>query len=350
MNQVDSYSVWEPIPISAKRLKSKLTGSTTTFLYNDAAVDRVFRQLFLATKRSRRLQRVLRSSSVSVLHAHFGRDAILVRREARRARIPLVVTLHGYDVTVAPKMPGIRGAYYRRQLRRVFDQSALVLAVSEHIASHAIALGAPPEKVIVQYIGVPIPTRSFTHPGDYLLFVGRLVEKKGVADLIKASALLRAKNVLPIHIVGDGPLRAELEQQAAQYGVEVTFHGVLPSPDVKALMARSRAVVVPSRTASNGDTEGLPTVVVEALAEGRPVIAYAHAGIPEAVQNGRSGILVPEGDVRSLADAMWQLSTDVNRATELGRAAREDAEERFDIQHQTLRLESLYNRVCLPRT
>lgn len=349
-NQFASYRTWSPHAISAKHVSSSLAGGAVNFIYGTKFVDRFLRQLYLRTKRSFRLLDVLNENSLSLVHAHFGTDAILISKEVARAGLPLVITLHGYDVTVAPFQPGRRGRAYLRQLRKVFEQSVLILAVSEHIAAKAIELGADPRKVKVHYVGVPVPPQRPWLDEGYIVFVGRLVEKKGVADLLEAVSCLPANlRSTPIHIVGDGHLRPMLEERAEDLGINVKFHGRLESAKAKSLMASSRVVVVPSHRAANGDTEGLPTVVFEAMAEGKPVVAYSHAGIPEAVDHGSTGILVEERDTTGLSEALRTLIADPLMAQNMGAEARSVIESRFNIAEQTTKLERLYDTVVQGR-
>jgi len=177
------------------------------------------------------------------------------------------------------------------------------------------------------------------------LFVGRLVEKKGVEYLLRAMA--RVQRTVPnLHLViaGDGPLRTSLEPLAAKLR-RCTFLGMQSHDVVKGWMNRASMLVAPSVTAASGDSEGLPTVIVEAQAMGLPVIATDHAGNTEAVADGRTGLIAEERDVQTLANHMVRLSSDRALWARLSHNARRQAEEQFDIREQTGILEDLYEDV-----
>src|SRR6185437_507604 len=133
---------------------------------------------------------------------------------------------------------------------------------------------------------------------DLVLFVGRLVEKKGVEILIEAFARARAARPgASLVIIGDGPLRPRLERRA---GEGVRFLGALPPGDVADWMRRATVLAAPSVTARDGDAEGLPNVIVEAAASALPAVGSDHSGIPEAILDGETGFIVPERDAEAL--------------------------------------------------
>ena len=228
------------------------------------------------------------------MHAHFGGDGWLISRAAADLGVPLVVTVHGHDVTRQPDAPGLRGLRYRRNLRTVFDRAAVVLAVSEHIRAKAIEPRSRPRR---RYACTTPACRSRTAvpavPKRWdVAFVGRFVEKKGVDDLLDALARLDRPRAL---LIGDGPLLAELRARAAALGVDATFLGALDPAAVSRHLAESKVLAAPSKTARDGDSEGLPTTILEAAALGLPVVATRHSGIPEAVVHGETGLLERRG-------------------------------------------------------
>ena len=285
------------------------------------------------TGRSRRLTRVLAELRPAVVHAHFGGDGRLVSAAARRRRIPLVVTLHGRDVTVV-------GGRERRNLRTAFRRASVLLAVSGFIRDRAIALGADPAKVRVHHLGVPLPAVGAAAKEWDVVFVGRFVPKKGADDLVEA--LARVPGSPRALFVGDGPLLPAVRARALALGVDATFAGALPPAETHARIAAARVLAAPSRTGPDGDSEGLPTTVVEAAALGVPVVATVHSGIPEAVVHGETGLLGPEGDREALAANLAALLADDGLRERYGKAARARAEERFDLARQTAALEDLY--------
>ena len=157
--------------------------------------------------------------------------------------------------------------------------------------------------------------------GGPVLFAGRFVEKKGAAVLLEAMRRLEPSIRPPVVLVGEGPLGDALKRIAAPLG-NVEFPGWLPNVELRRRMRRALAVCVPSLAAADGDAEGLPNVVLEAMTEGVPVVASRHAGIPEAVVHEETGLLVPPGDPEALAAALRRLVRDPNCGdpSESGRA------------------------------
>ena len=182
-----------------------------------------------------------------------------------------------------------------------------------------------------------------------MLHVGRLVEKKGTAGLLRAFARVPAGRLA---IIGEGPLRPALERLARELGLgeRVRFLGVQAPDDVAEWMRRAALLAAPSLTARDGDAEGLPNVVVEAAASALPVVGSDHEGIPEAVADGTSGFVVPEGDVAALAARMAELLGDAALRRRLGAAGRALAEAKFDIKRQMRRLEERYDALTSTRT
>jgi glycosyltransferase involved in cell wall biosynthesis len=342
-NQADSLTRWRPAYLGATKIESDMARASDVIAYPKEGDRRAFLRLRL-TGQSPQLLRLLAAQRAKLVHAHFGGDGWLISGSAQRLGIPLVVTVHGHDVTRQPSTPGAKGLRYRRNLRAMFQRAAAVIAVSEVIREKAIRWGADPAKVRVHYTGVPIPASTVPLPKEWdVVFVGRFVEKKGADDLVAAlSTLDRPARAL---FIGDGPLLAEVRASAAAVGVDATFRGSLPPDEVYRLLGASRVLAAPSRTAADGDTEGLPTTIVEAAALGLPVVSTRHSGIPEAVTDGETGLLGPEGDRKALAAGLTRLLSDEALRERMGKRAREQAMSRFDVQKQSHRLEALYDEL-----
>jgi len=309
---------------------------------------------YLLTRRSGHLVRTLRDREVRLLHAHFGVEGVYAVPTARALGVPLVTTLHGFDVSVtrrqllASRKPSwVNYVTWRRSL---FETGATFVCVSEHIQRCAIEWGYPAERTLTLPIGVdtdvitPVPLPQTPR----IVHVARLVEKKGTTDLLHAfAAVRRAVPAAELVIIGDGPLREQLGALAKELGVAETvrFTGVRPHAEVLATVARSRALCLPSVTASNGDQEGLGMVLLEAAATGRPVVGTRHGGIPEAVVDDVTGYLVAERDPAALADRLVALLKDPDLCQRLGAGGRAFVEDRFDLSRQTAKLESLYGEL-----
>lgn len=279
----------------------------------------------------------------ALVHAHFGGDGWLVSHSAVRLGIPLVVTVHGHDVTRQPESPGLRGLRYRRNLRTAFDRATLILAVSGFIREKAIARGADPAKVRVHHTGVPVPAAVPAVPKKWdIVFVGRFVEKKGIDDLIEAVGVIQEPRPRVLFI-GTGPQEPAMRDRAAELGLDATFLGLQEPAVVSRYMAESKVLVSPSKTAADGDSEGLPTTILEAASLGIPTVSTCHSGIPEAVVHGETGLLCEEGDREALARNIRAILADDSLRTRLGAQARHRVETLFDLGKETLRLERLYD-------
>lgn len=295
------------------------------------------------------LGRRLEAERPDLIHAHFGTDGLIALPLAERLGIPLVTTLHGYDVSrrLLPMLLSGRLSWTRYALlrRRLFDRGALFLAVSDAVRERAIALGFPAGRTVTLHNGVDVdyftPADEAPEPG-LILHVGRLVEKKGTGLLLEALSNVPEARLV---VVGDGPEKRPLEDRARGLGVRerVQFLGQLPQDEVRRWMRRAFLLAAPSITARDGDSEGLPTVVCEAAATGLPVIASAHSGLREAVVDGETGFLIPEGDGPALASRLADLLGHPARRRRLASGARRFAEERFSRSAQLARLEAHYD-------
>lgn len=308
------------------------------------------RRAFRLRGRGGRIEAKLRAARPALIHAHFGTDGLLVMPLARALGVPLVTSLRGYDVTRSNgallgsgRLSWIRYALGKRRLQR---GAALFLAVSDALRERAIVRGYPEARTLTHYNGVDLdrfrPNQALAEP-SLILHVARLVEKKGTKVLIEALAgVVDAK----LAIIGDGPLRGALQRQAQHLGDRVRFLGALPSDEVAQWMRRASVLAAPSLTAPDGDAEGLPNVVVEAAASGLPVVGTTHSGIPEAVEEGTTGFLVPEGDAGALAARLADLLGSESLRRDMGAAARRLAERKFSRQMLTERLEAIYDEVA----
>lgn len=281
-----------------------------------------------------------------LIHAHFGRGGAVALPLARALGVPLAVTFHGGDATKETHyrrraIPTI----YQRRMAALMREAALFHCVSDHIRDVLLARGFPATKLRVIRLGIEtdppvVPPAAETNP--YLLFVGRFVEKKGAAHLLDAMRFVReGGDMTELVLIGDGPLGAALRREAASL-TGVNFLGWQPPAEVRARMRGALALVVPSVTAASGDEEGLPTVVLEAMAQGTPVIGSRHSGIVEAITDDASGLLVPPGDAHALADAMARLIADPGLRARLGAAGRRTVVERFDAKTQSHALEDVF--------
>lgn len=294
-------------------------------------------------------RRALKDHGARMIHAHFGLNGAAILPLVERLHLPLVVTFHGHDVAgLFPENRWtLRYGRYQRQAPRLFQVADRLLACSEELAERLMDAGAPADKIRVHRLGVDLGTFDVPDRPDRdptVLMIGRLVEKKGMDDGIVAFA--RARKTVPkakLHIVGDGPLRAELEALVRAEGLasSVTFAGVQDASAIRASLAQADIMLTPSRVSRNGDRESGVIVLKEAGAMGLPSVGTRHGGIPEIIEDGQTGFLVDERDVGAMQDRLTQLLTDPDLRHRLGRAARRQIERHYDAQRQNERLETL---------
>lgn len=299
------------------------------------------------------VKRLLSAERPSLIHAHFGVDALDASPLAQALDLPLVVTLHGYDINTrrewweagkgGPKMR----SYPRRLLALAAQPRVGFVAVSEAIRRRAIEFGIPDKKIAVSYIGIntskfttgsiPIARRS-----PRVLFVGRLVEKKGCRYLIEAMSNVQ-KDVpgARLVVIGDGPLRQNLENLAQGLGVDVDFGGSQPSSYVRRELDAARVLCLPSVTAESGDAEGFGLVLLEAQASGVPVISSALGGATEGLKEGETGFAFPEADVDRLTYLLGRALR--THPQDISERTRQFVVRGFDIQRTTKSLELAYD-------
>ena len=278
-----------------------------------------------------------------LIHAHFGRGGALALPLARALRLPLAVTFHGGDATKDDHYrQALVPTIFQRRCEALQREAALIICVAEHIRQALLARNFPAAKLKVIRYGVePEEDANLPPPAGppYLLFVGRFVEKKGVGHLIDATRILETEGAaVDLVLVGDGPMAEMLQRQAADLK-RARFLGWLPNQEVRRMMRGALAICVPSVAARTGDSEGLPNVVIEAMACAVPVIGSDIAGIAEAVEHDRTGLLVPPADPRSIAAAARRLLGDPELRRQMGLAARAVATQRFSAIAQSRMLE-----------
>ena len=275
----------------------------------------------------------------AVLHAQFARGGALALPLARALNLRMVVTLHGGDVS---KQKNWRGTVLAQRWPALVRETARFVCVSAAVAEIAAARGVPFGKLTILPIGVEIPDHppNARTPAAHL-FVGRFVEKKGIAVLAEAIRLLRAQgDPTPLVCVGDGPLRPLLEALARDVrGVSLT--GWLPPEAVQARMQEAVSLLVPSIVAGGGDAEGLPSVIPEAMAQGCPVIGSDQGGIAEAIRHGETGLLISPGDAGALAETMGRMVREPELRTRLGTNGFAYAAEALSARIQSEKLEAL---------
>jgi colanic acid/amylovoran biosynthesis glycosyltransferase len=364
--------------------KSQLLPISETFIFNQAmalkhydpyfvGISSVFNGISLPYKRHIILQHGLRLRTLlqpshkdiidlkaykpSLIHAHFGTEAIYALPLAKSLDIPLLVTLHGYDVTVKDTffIKGDMGYFlprlYPQRRHKLFKSNANFIAISKFILHESISLGCSVERIRLHYIGVDndffqYSKVSLADRGQNILFVGRLVEKKGCQYLLDAMKIVQMK--LPdaaLTIIGDGPLRSVLESYAQYLKVNCVFLGSKDKLCIKDYLSKSRVFCVPSIIAENGDAEGFGIVFLESQATGLPVVSFSTGGIEEAVIHEKTGLLATAGNVVQLADYLISLLLDDVLWHQMSFNGFQHVQTSFSLVDQTRLLEQYYDEL-----
>lgn len=363
--QVKSLRRWTPILVGRQKAINGLSLDGFAQLLLPAARN-VFARLAERLRERRwapdsTTVRTLQSLRVQLVHAHFGPDAVEIWPSAHAAGLPLLVTLHGYDISIHREWweSGRGGkrlrSYPARLSQLAHERSVHFIAVSNSVKQRAIDFGIPAAKLTVSYLGVD--TAAFKPPDIYnrlgskrLLFVGRMIEKKAPLTLIRAfGAVHRNLPDAELIMIGGGPLLDSARRLAQETGVPVSFLGPLASEQVIEQMEQSAAFCLPSVVADNGDTEGLPISILEAMASGLPVVTSA-PGAEDALRSeiARTG-LFEAGDQRGLESILVNILSNEQLAHAISREGRRVAVDRFDSIRCAQELETVYDAVASHR-
>ena len=295
---------------------------------------------------ARRTLAELHRVGARVLHIYFGHIGVHLLPLLEICDLPAIVSFHGADAGIAAEKPA-----HLSRTRRMFERCALILVRSESIAERLIAMGCDAGKIRLHRTGIPLGQIAFAQraaPADgawRCVQACRLIAKKGLATSLRAFAEFgRAFPRATFSIAGDGPQLAELRALARELGIDarVSFPGFLSQEKLRALFAEAHVFLHPSELGADGDQEGVPNAMLEAMASGLPVLATRHGGIPEALEDGVSGVLVGERDPVALATALLALAHDPARFAAMSAAARARVAAEFDLEAQTRMLEGHY--------
>jgi colanic acid/amylovoran biosynthesis glycosyltransferase len=285
------------------------------------------------------LRAEMRQAGIDHAHAHFASTAARLANLAWRMGGPTYsVTAHAKDIYHR----GVRADRLRDRLSPAAFVATVCGANREHLASilgGQASLHVVPNAVDLRRLAWP---RAGRPDAGLVLTVARLIEKKGLVDLVVACGLLGRGVRLRLEIVGEGPLRSALEETAERAGAPVTFHGGLPHEQVLDLYRRAAVFCLPCVVASTGDRDGLPTAVLEAMALGVPVVTTAVSGLGELVVHERTGLVVPQRDPVALADALGRLLADGDLAERLALEGRRLIESSFSLEQSVTSLRSLF--------
>jgi len=314
---------------------------------------KIKQSVYLLTRFPTLFSHLDRLKKLSLIHAHFGPDGVYAMALADKLKIPFLVTFWGYDITINREAiwRSESPLYYQliwheEELKR---KASAFIAVSNFIRNKLLEKGYPEDKIIKHYLGVDIEKFCLVEKEAeerYILCVGRHTDKKGIDVLLRAFArIVNQHPSVSLIQVGTGEMSAMLHSLAMQLGLNnrVQFLGAQPHEVVQNLMRNAEIFALPSQTAADGDSEGLPFVILEASACGVPIVSTWHSGIPEAVLDGETGFLVPERDDAALAERLDTLLGDRALGKKMGRRGRELVCDVFDIRKQTAKLEAIYD-------
>lgn len=297
------------------------------------------KQLWTLGAKSYLLSRAIPEQEALVIchFGHIGAEVAKIKALRPAPNLKLITFFHGADVSIHSFLE-----HYRQAYQTLFAHGNLMLPISQFWANRLVQMGCPAQKIQVQHMGIEVDTFSFSpqyrgralpNPVQ-LISVCRFVEKKGLPILIDCMKLLGPQYHLTV--IGDGPLWANIEQQIQHLGLEqsVTLCGPLTSDEVAIRLGKADAFILPSVTASNGDMEGIPVALMEAMAKGLLVFSTRHSGIPELVEDGVNGYLVAENDAAQLAERIghtFEQQTGEQRQL-IADAARRTVETDFNVK------------------
>lgn len=343
---------YRPVLAGRRRIDGIAFDDFPHFVFPRTASGRIREMSYLLAGFDRSLVSFIKREGIRLIHAHFGPGGAEILPIATRLGIPLVVTFHGWDVKFGIETRARMSAYerlYRRRLPQLFRRVERVICVSKRLQERAVAMGCPPDKVQTNYLGVDSTffdgNRGRVDPQS-ILFVGRLVKQKGAHLLIEAMDLLRRRGVKAhLTVAGEGPEEKRLRTMAAQREVQARFLGRRSSVEIRELLRTAAVLCLPSTTAEGDLPEALGLVILEAQAMRVPVVATRNGGIPEAMEDGATGLLVDEHSADGLAEALAVVLSDGALNREFGDRARLFVCERFDIARCYRNLEAIYDSV-----
>jgi glycosyltransferase involved in cell wall biosynthesis len=294
------------------------------------------------------LLNVLTETRAELLHIYFGHIAVHLLPLIRAWQNPSIVSFHGADVMVDMNKPA-----YRNATLEMLGAVTLILVRSESLRRALVNLGCAPDKIEIQRTGIPLQEfrfqeRTVPNNGQWrFVQAGRLIEKKGLPVSLRAfSTFSKQHPNATLTIAGEGPLLSELQNLAGELGVaeRVSFTGFVSQQELRDIYYGSHIFLHPSQTGRDGNQEGIPNSMLEAMASGLPVFATEHGGIPEAVEDGVSGVLVPERDESALVEMLLDAVKDPDLLWRMADAGANAVRKKFDLQQQTQQLDEIYLR------
>lgn len=294
----------------------------------------------------RAITNLLNRKQAQLLHIFFGHIAVHLLPLIRGWSRPSVVSFHGADVLV-----DMDKRAYRRATKEMLEAVTRVFVRSASLKGAVVELGCDESKIDIVRTGIPLHEfsfreRDFPENGEWrFLQASRLVQKKGIATTLHAfTDFLQHYPRATLTIAGEGPMLAELKELTRKLKIadRVVLPGFVPERELREIYYASHIFLHPSETGSDGNQEGIPNSMLEAMATGLPVFATNHGGIPEAIENGKSGVLAPERDHEALSHALLEAVQDRQFLSRVARNGAEAVAQKFDQRNQIRRLEEIY--------
>lgn len=291
-----------------------------------------------------RIKEYLLKIQPDVIYIEYGNNAVLVSNIIEALQIPYIVHYHGRDVTSLTN-----NIEYTKLLKMIFMNSNRSISCSNYISRRLDLLGCPNKKNLTVYNSVEIPEKirpNNKSPHPSLIFIGRLVNKKNPFALIKAFSLVLLKFPDTIlTIIGNGPLYSKVIEYINDLGIKnnIILLGSKPHKEALEILAANWIYVQHSVTAYNGDEEGFPTTILEAMSYGLPVVSTIHSGITEQIMDGQNGYLVQEYDFESMARKIIFLLNNQNKIRELGENGREVVSNKYSMRNRVDKINNILN-------
>ena len=307
------------------------------------------RYAVLSNSQAEYFKKIILANGVKLIHAHFGPSGIEILPVARDLRLPLLVSFHGYDASML-----LKDRRYLSDLKGVLDY-ADIIAVSQYMKNKLIEIGADPRKISVIYYGISVQDNQVKRESIKkkveekleikFLQISNFDEKKGHKyTLLAFRKFLECYDKALLLLGGDGTLKNKIEDLSKELKIndKVKFLGRMTPIDVKSYMNNSDVFLHHSVTSSSGNEEGIPNVIMEAMAAGLPVISTYHSGIPELIKDGENGFLVNEKDIDTYAKKMTEI---LSIESYVGQNAIQTVFEDFNIIMQSQKLKELYKKL-----
>jgi len=293
------------------------------------------------------LRNIFNNREYEAIHAHFGYNGLNILQYAKSNQIPLVVTFHGHDASSM-----LRDKEYKSQLTELFDYASSIILVSSHMVD---MLKIEPWIDKVKIIPCSVDPDEFksskpqvSNDKIKILHAGRITPKKGVPDLIKVFKELNYQfENLELHIVGDGEELKKCKELVEEHclGKQVVFYGAVQHKRLKSILNSCDIFVLNSRVAEDGDMEGTPVTLLEAMSLRKPVVSTYHAGIPYVIEDGLNGLLVEESENDQLKKSLSELITNKNLRSLLGNEARKTIVESYSIRNMKQQVQSVFTKI-----